>query len=147
MMSKALSLAAILALAFSTSAFGADHQVLMLNKDSQGRVMQFEPAFLKIAPGDTVTFVAKDKGHDSESIKEGIPSGAEGWKGKISQDVTATFTQEGLYPFKCTPHFGLGMVGLIQVGDNTSNLPAIQSLKLPGKAKTRMAELLQQVGK
>jgi plastocyanin len=59
--------------AFVTSGLAADHQVKMVNKDSEGRVMQFEPAFLKIAPGDTVTFVATDKGHDSESIKDGIP--------------------------------------------------------------------------
>jgi pseudoazurin len=119
----------------------------MVNKDSEGRVMQFEPAFLKIAPVDTVTFVATDKGHDPESIKDGIPEGAEAWKGKISQDVTASFTKEGLYAYKCTPHFGLGMVGLIQVGDGSGNLAAIQGVKLPGKAKTRMAELLQQVTK
>lgn len=45
-------------------AFAADHQVLMLNKDSEGRPMQFEPAFLKVALGDTVTFVATDKTHN-----------------------------------------------------------------------------------
>lgn len=146
-MKSILALAAALTLSIPNSAIAADHQVQMVNKDSEGRAMQFEPAFLKIAPGDTVTFVAKDKGHDSESIKEGLPDDAEGWKGKISQDVTATFTQEGLYAYKCTPHFGLGMVGLIQVGDSTANRDAVQALKLPGKAKGRMEELLAQVGK
>jgi plastocyanin len=41
----------------SVPALAADHQVQMSNKDSEGRAMQFEPAFLKVAPGDTVTFV------------------------------------------------------------------------------------------
>jgi pseudoazurin len=147
LMISRFALTALFTIAFAASGLAADHQVKMVNKDSEGHVMQFEPAFLKIAPGDTVTFVATDKGHDSESIKDGIPEGAEGWKGKISQDVTATFTKEGLYAYKCTPHFGLGMVGLVEVGDSSANLPAIQSLKLPGKAKTRMAELIEQVSK
>jgi pseudoazurin len=124
----------------------ADFTVNMVNKDSEGRAMQFEPAFLAVAPGDTVTFKAVDKGHDSESIAEGIPTGAEGWKGKISQDVTVTLTQPGLYAYKCTPHFALGMVGLIQVGDDTSNLDAIKAAKLPSKAKARMDELIGQIG-
>lgn len=136
--------AAVFALA--TPALAADFTVNMVNKDSQGRTMQFEPAFLKVAPGDTVHFVAKDKGHDSESLKDGIPEGAEGWKGKISQDVSVTLNEPGLYAYRCTPHFALGMVGLIQVGDDTSNLDAIQGLKLPSKAKARMDELLTEAG-
>jgi pseudoazurin len=126
-------------------ALAADFTVNMVNKDAEGRMMQFEPAFLAVAPADTVTFKAVDKGHDSESITDGIPAGAEAWKGKISQDVTVTFSQPGLYAYKCTPHFGLGMVGLIEVGGDTSNLDAINGLKLPGKAKARMDELVGQV--
>lgn len=136
--------AAVFALA--TPVMAADFTVDMVNKDSQGHTMQFEPAFLKVAPGDTVHFVAKDKGHDSESLKDGIPAGAEAWKGKISQDVSVTLTQPGLYAYRCTPHFALGMVGLIQVGDDTSNLAAIQGLKLPSKAQARMGELLTEAG-
>jgi pseudoazurin len=136
--------AAIIALA--TPAVAADFTVDMVNKDGEGRTMQFEPAFLKVAPGDTIHFVAKDKGHDSESLKDAIPEGAEGWKGKISQDVSVTLTEPGLYAYRCTPHFALGMVGLIQVGDDTSNLAAIQDLKLPAKARSRMDELLTEAG-
>jgi pseudoazurin len=108
--------------------------------------MQFEPAFLKVAPGDTVHFVAKDKGHDSEALEGGVPDGAEGWKGKLSQDVSVTLTVEGLYAYKCSPHFPLGMVGLIQVGDSVANKDAIAALKFTGKSKARMAELLEQAG-
>lgn len=142
------ALAATLAVAalFGTPAFAVDHQVQMLNHDSQNRSTQFEPAFLKIAPGDTVTFVATNKGHDSESIDGGIPTGATAWKGKMSTNVTVTFTTPGLYAYRCTPHFGLGMVGLVEVGDAPTNLAAIQALNLPGKAATRMKELLAEAG-
>jgi pseudoazurin len=126
----------------SAGAFAADHQVLMLNKGADGQSMQFEPAFLKVAPGDTVTFVVEDRGHNSEAIPGMIPDGAETWKGKMNQDVSVTFATEGLYAYKCMPHVGMGMVGLIQVGDGASNLDAFKSAKLPGKAKARMAELI-----
>jgi pseudoazurin len=134
-------IAAVAALAlFVGTAAGAEFTVNMVNKDATGKAMQFEPAFLKIAPGDVVHFVAVDKGHDSESIA--VPDGAEPWKGKISQNVDVTFTVPGLYAYKCTPHLVLGMVGLIQVGDEAANLDAITALKLSGKAKARMDELL-----
>jgi len=117
----------------------AEFTVNMVNKDAAGRVMQFEPAFVKIAPGDIVHFVAVDKGHDTESIA--MPDGAQGWKGKMSQNLDVTFNVEGLYAFKCAPHLPMGMVGLIQVGA-AGSADAINALKLPGKAKTRMGELL-----
>lgn len=122
-------------------ALSAEVTINMVNKDSQGHAMQFEPSFVKVASGDTVHFVAKDKGHDSQAI----PAGAEAWKGKMSEDVTVTLTQPGLYAFKCLPHVGLGMVGLIQVGDDTSNLDAVKATKVPGKARAKLDELLAQV--
>ncbi|WP_415926760.1 pseudoazurin [Devosia rhizosphaerae] len=131
------------ALMSTAPAWAADHEVLMLNKDSEGRPMQFEPAFLKIAPGDTVTFIATDKGHNAETILDMIPEGAETWKGKINEEITVTFDQEGFYAYKCQPHFGLGMVGLIQVGENPPQIDTAEIAKLPPpKAKERMAELI-----
>ncbi len=141
-----LAVASMAMLAVSISAgFAAEHQVLMLNKDSEGRPMQFEPAFLKVAPGDTVTFVPQDKTHNSESIAKALPEGAKGWKGKINQEVTVTFDVEGFYGYKCLPHAGMGMVGLIQVGDAGAPDPAIANT-VPGKGKTRMQELITQAG-
>ena len=145
---KAL-LALAVAVGLSTSAWSgawaADHEVLMLNKGPEGQPMQFDPAFLKIEPGDTVTFVATDKGHNAESILDMIPESAETWKGKINEEITVTFDIEGTYGIKCLPHFAMGMVALIQVGDSTENLDAAQTAKLPGRAATRMAELMAQL--
>ena len=140
----------LLAAAFSaviwSTAYAAEHEVRMLNKGPEGQPMQFDPAFLKIAPGDSVKFVATDKGHNSESILGMIPKGVDTWKGKMNEEITLTFDVEGIYGYKCTPHFGMGMVGIIQVGENTDNLDAAKAAKLPGKAKSRMAELIAQVG-
>jgi pseudoazurin len=140
---KTALVAAAIAMIPIYAAHAADHQVMMLNKDSEGRVMQFEPAFLKVAVGDTVTFIATDKTHNSESIAKAIPTGATGWKGKINQEVAVTFEVEGFYAHKCLPHVGMGMVGLIQVGEAGAPDPAIAAT-VPGKGKTRMVELIAQ---
>lgn len=125
---------------------GTNHKIQMLNKGSNGQAMQFEPAFLKISPGDTVTFVPTDKGHNSESILEMLPEGSEPWKGKINEETTVAFNQEGVFGYKCLPHFALGMVGIIQVDESVAGLEKAQTAKLPGKAKTRMQELVAEAG-
>lgn len=141
-MKKLILMAAAAALAFAGPAFAADHQVKMLNRGEKG-AMVFEPDFIEAAPGDTVTFLVGDKGHDAESIKGMIPEGAEPFKGKINEEITVTVTKEGVYGVKCSPHYGMGMVALIKVGAPT-NLDAVKDVKHPGKAKAHFEELLAQ---
>lgn len=121
----------------------ADHQVKLLNKGESG-TMVFEPGFLQVAPGDTVTFVATDRGHNAEIIAGMLPEGAETFKGPFNQDFTVTLTAEGLYGIKCLPHFGMGMVALIQVGAPT-NLEAAQAVSMPPKVKERFDAFFAQV--
>jgi pseudoazurin len=135
----------LVGLMLAVPALAEDHQVQMLNKDSEGRAMQFEPAFLKIAPGDTVTFIAATKGHNSESILTLMPEAAEPWKGKINEEISVTFDTEGFFAYKCQPHFALGMVGLIQVGDNPPPLAQAEIDKLPRRAADRLTELIAEV--
>lgn len=138
-------LLALAGLALMIGAAGAaEFTINMVNKDAAGKVMQFEPAFLKVAPGDVVHFVDVDKGHNTESML--VPDGAEGWKGKISQNVDLTLTAPGLYAFKCAPHYPMGMVGLIEVGEAPTNVDAIKTLKMPAKPTARIAELLTTAG-
>ena len=138
----AVGLAATLAI--PTDVPAADHQILMLNKDSEGRLMQFEPAFLKVAPGDTVTFVAQDMTHNSESFAGKIPEGAEAWKGKINEEVSVTLSEPGVYMYQCTPHLGMGMIGAIVVGEPT-NLEAVKGIKYPGKSKAAAEEIFAEI--
>jgi len=60
---KALLLGAAIALASLGSAAAAEVEIKMLDKGTEG-VMVFEPALVKIEPGDTVKFVAANKGHN-----------------------------------------------------------------------------------
>ena len=123
----------------------AEHVVEMLNKGEKGS-MVFQPAFVRAAPGDTIKFVPTDKSHNAESIKDMIPDGAQPFKGKPSEEVTVTVTQEGVYGVKCAPHYGMGMVALIVVGKPV-NLSTAEAVKQVGKAKTVFAELFAEASK
>lgn len=105
------------------------HIVEMLNQDPDNprEKMVFSDPVLFINPGDTVQFKATDRAHNSESDPDMIPDGAEGWKGRINQDVEATLDVEGIYVYKCTPHSTMGMYGIIVVGDPTQD--QIEALK------------------
>jgi pseudoazurin len=138
-----LTIAAVATMFLATSAFAETFEVKMLNKGADG-AMVFEPAFIKAAVGDTVTFLSPDKGHNAESIKGMLPDGVEAFKSEMSKDFTLTLTAEGLYGIKCTPHYAMGMVALIQVGAPI-NLDAVAAVFQKGKAKTRFEPLLAQV--
>ena len=51
-----------------------------------------------------------------------LPEGASSWNGELSRDLSVTFDIPGVYGYQCTPHSMMAMVGVIHVGDNTSNL-------------------------
>lgn len=123
----------------------ADFEVHMLNKGAEG-AMVFEPAFVKVAPGDTVTFIPTDKGHNVETIKGFIPGGAEAFKSKMNETYKVIFDNPGAYGVKCTPHVGMGMVGVVVVGDAPSNLEAVKTGKLPKKARERMDAAIAGLG-
>ena len=142
-MSRLLIACALATFTLVGTAMAAEHEVQMLNKGPDGQRNWFEPAVVYSEPGDTIKFVTVDKGHNSASVV--IPEGAEPWKGKLSQDTSVTLDVPGLYSYKCTPHFGLGMVGLVVVGDASVNLDAVEGGKYPGKAKKVIAELLADV--
>jgi pseudoazurin len=125
-------------------AVATEHTVQMLNKGADG-VMVFEPSYLKVVPGDTVHFVATDKGHNVLSVKGMGPDGAAPFQGKMNEDVTVTFDKPGVYGFECKPHYGMGMVGLIVVGDPT-NLAQARGVPHKGKAKQRFEALFGNVG-
>ena len=143
MLAKILLPAALAVLAGAAAA--ETFTVAMLNRGEAG-AMVFEPAFVRAQPGDVITFVPTDPGHNAASIEGLVPEGAEPFEGGLGEEVSITVTAEGLYAYQCDPHAPMGMVGLIQVGAPT-NLDAVAAAAegLRGKAKDRMAELLTQV--
>ena len=134
--------AALAVLTFAGGAAAEEHVVEMLNKGEKG-AMVFQPNLVHAAPGDTVKFVPTDKSHNVESIKGMIPEGAESFKSKMNEEITVTFDKDGVYGVKCAPHYGMGMVALIVVGQPV-NADEAKAVKQTGKAKAAFAELFGQ---
>ena len=111
---------------FNLDILSVNHEVKMLNQGPTG-VMVFEPAVLKINIGDTVTFKSVDAAHNSASIPGMIPAGASPWNGQLSQDLTISFDVAGIYGYQCTPHSMMAMVGVIEVGNDQSNMNEVKS--------------------
>ncbi len=118
------------------AAFAETYEVQMLNKGSDGARMVFEPGFVQAAPGDTIKFVATDKGHNAETVKGMIPEGAEKFGGKINHDFEVTLDVEGVYAVMCKPHYAMGMVMTIAVGDVDTPDGFLEG-RVPKKAKER----------
>lgn len=138
-----LSAGVVVAGLASTGLSAAEVEVKMLNKGSEG-VMVFEPALVRVEPGDTVRFVAADKGHNVESIETMLPDGAAPFTGKINEEVTVRFEKAGVYGYRCKPHYGMGMVGLVVVGA-PSNQDQAKAVTHPGKAKQVFASLFERL--
>jgi pseudoazurin len=138
--------AATLVLATSMSVSAAEYEVKMLSTGADGAKMVFEPEFLQIEVGDTVNFVPTQPGHNAEVIKGMFPEGGTEFKGKINEAISVTFDVAGAYGYKCAPHYAMGMVGLIVVGDDPANLAAIAEATGPAKAKAKFADLAAMVG-
>lgn len=138
------SLSAVAFLAGSIAAQAAEYRITMLNIGPHG-TFEFEPMLLRVQPGDTVRFIAKDKGHNVQSIQGMIPAGAEPFKSGINKDLTVTFSKPGVYGVECLPHYAMGMVALIVVGDPSPNLEQARKATMPAEAKRVFTKLLDEV--
>lgn len=122
-------------------AYAKTVEIEMLNKDSSGRKMVYSEEIVKVDVGDTVTWLPTSKGHNVEIVAapEGfdIPK-----KSKNGKEVSIEFTVPGIYYYWCTPHKGMGMIGLVVVGDDVSNKDAIAKAKAMGKSKKKLKALL-----
>ncbi|MEL6647866.1 MAG: pseudoazurin [Pseudomonadota bacterium] len=107
----------------------------------------FLPRLAVIDPGDTVLFMATDRGHNTASVKGMIPEGAAAWDGALGEDVEITFEVPGIYGHVCTPHVGTGMVGAVVVtGEGVlANYEAAKSVKQRGKASKVFAEIWDEI--
>lgn len=123
----------------------ADHAVMMLNAacTDTNAVNVFEPAILHINPGDSVQFLATDPSHNSASKRGMIPEGAAPWNGAVDEELSVTLTVPGIYGYICLPHYEWGMVGLIVVGNDLSNLKQVKKVRHPGAARKTFRTLLK----
>ena len=113
----------------------------MLNVRSDGQSMVYSEDVLKVEVGDTVVWKPKDKGHNVEFIIG--PDAVElPKKSRINQEFTYTFEKSGVYFYQCTPHKSMGMIAVIIVGDDLTNLDQVKSVRVFGKSKRKLEEIL-----
>lgn len=125
---------------FSNYAIAEKYNIDMLNKLGKER-MVYSKKILSIKVNDEITWKSIDKGHNVEFI--GMPKGVSKFKSKISKDAKFTFIKSGIYLYQCTPHKSMGMIGIIVVGNDTSNLNKIKKVKVYGKSKKLLKNLLK----
>tara|TARA_B100001094_G_scaffold60691_1_gene56252 strand:+ start:773 stop:1201 length:429 start_codon:yes stop_codon:yes gene_type:complete len=139
-MKTLLSTVAIMA-SLSIPAFAEDMTIEMLNKRDDGAKMVYSEDIARIDVGDTITWVPKSKGHNVHFL-----AGPEGWdipkKSKNGKEVAITFDAPGVYLYQCTPHATMGMIAMVVVGEDMSNLDDIKAMKMRGKSKKKMKALL-----
>lgn len=117
------------------------YEVKMMTKGENGDPMVFDPAYLQLEVGDTVKFLATQKGHNAESIKGMAPEGAEKFKGKINEEIEITFGTEGWYGIQCKPHYAMGMVMVVDVG-STEIPDGFLEGRIPKRAMQRFEEAI-----
>ena len=131
---------------FSGSAFSADVTIEMLNKNKETKKrMVYSQELVKIDSGKSIEWVATDKGHNVEML-----AGPEGFelpkKTKLGDNVTIKFSVPGTYLYQCSPHAAMGMIGIVVVGGDTSNIDAIKGKKVTGsKSKKKVKKLLSEI--
>ena len=111
----------------------ADLEIEMLDKS-------YSPEIIFSEAGDKIIW-PKSKGHNVEFI-----AGPEGFslpkRSKMNKSYEIVLKVPGIYFYVCTPHKGIGMIGLIVVENDTSNKNSISKAKAVGKSKKKLADLL-----
>ena len=127
-------------LTISSFSYAKTVEIEMLNKLGKERMVYSEKV-ISINANDEILWKSKDKGHNVELI--GKPKGAKKYKSKISKDANYKFTKPGIYLYQCTPHKAMGMIGLVVVGNDKSNLDEIRKVKVYGKSKKLLKKFLK----
>ena len=114
----------------------------MLNKLGKEK-MVYSVKVAKVDLNDKVIWKHVSKGHNVEFI--GMPKGVKKFKTKINKKAEYVFKIPGIYLYQCTPHKAMGMIGIVIVGGDKSNLEKIKKVKLYGKSKKIFKKLLKEL--
>jgi pseudoazurin len=113
--------------------------VHMLNVGPDGSRFRYDPMLSEIEVGGKILWKATTKGHNVEFMV--APNDIK-YKSKMHKSAGYTFTTPGIYTYKCTPHVSAGMIGVVVVGNDLSNITeALDNVAYYGQAK----ELIQQI--
>ena len=98
-----------------------------------------------IGVGDTIEWLPKNEGHNVEFLAgpnmNDLPK-----KSDLNAFYSVTFNFPGVYLYQCSPHAAMGMIGIVVVGGDTSNMDAIAGKKVTGgKSKKKVKKLLSEI--
>ncbi len=133
----------LIALLFTqNNAISATFDIDMLNKRGDGEKMVYSEDVLYVDLNDTVNWLTTSPGHNVEFI--GAPESADLPKkpSKVNKEYSYTFDQTGIYLYQCSPHKSMGMIALVIVGEDLSNIDDIASTRVVGKSKKKLEALL-----
>ena len=132
----------IFILLYSSISYGKTIEIDMLNKLGKEK-MVYSIKVAKLDLNDKIIWKHVSKGHNVEFI--GMPKGVKKFKTKINKKAEYEFKKPGIYLYQCTPHKAMGMIGIVVVGGDKSNLEKIKKVKLYGKSKKIFKKLLKEL--
>ena len=119
-------------------AFGAWAEELLIDMTKDDA---FSVKVAHIEVGHTITWRPIAKGHNVEFAKG--PAGIKlPPKSKLSKEVSVKFIETGVYLYWCKPHKDTGMLGLIVVGNDLSNLSEIAAIKISRQSDSVLRALV-----
>ena len=128
-------LAAVLLIGLASEAWAEELLIDMTTDDA------FSVRVAHIEVGQTITWLPISKGHNVEFATG--PSGVKlPPKSKLSKEVSVKFIETGVYLYWCKPHKDTGMLGLIVVGNDLSNLSEIAAVKISRQSDSVLQALV-----
>jgi pseudoazurin len=101
----------------------------------------FSPNIARISSGETIKWAPKVNGHNVEFVKG--PAGANlPPKSVLSTNTSMKFVETGVYLYWCTPHKDMGMLGLVVVGNDLSNLKELLEVDMSRQSKSVLRALI-----
>ena len=118
-----------------------DEVVHMLNVGPDGSRFRYDPMLSEINIGGKILWKATTKGHNVEFMV--APDNIK-YKSKMHKSAGYTFTTPGIYTYKCTPHVSAGMIGVVVVGNDLSNITeALDNVAYYGQSKDLIKQILE----
>ena len=141
---RKLLMTAVLLVGSTVPAFAETIEIQLLNVNEAGDRMVFSQELIRAEVGDVIRFVATDRSHNAQSVRDALPEGQEAFKGRMNQDVEYIVTEAGLTAVVCQPHESMGMAALIVVGDDLSNAQDILDARIRGAGNDKIVALIEE---
>lgn len=137
-----------LGFALAQQALRTVDQITDFSASAASGMFRFAPDLVRIAPGETVTFLNSRGSHTVKTQRGLWPEGAPkvDIAGRLRAEVP--FDQPGLYGLICGRHGKYGMVMLVAVGDvdaTADDLAEVDSFRVSALAKAGFRRLLSAV--